>query len=149
MCGNYSITASGAVDNDYTIGYAAGTLGVTPAAPDDHGGQPDEGLWGGVADVDGQLRGPGQRRHAGQPDHAADARLPRPRQRAMLAAIRSPPVGAADNDYTIAYAAAARSALHQLPSPSPRTTRRRRRGTANPAPRLLPAVSSMATRLPV
>ena len=41
----YAITASGAVDADYTISYVAGTLTVTPAALDDHGRQPDQGLW--------------------------------------------------------------------------------------------------------
>ena len=33
----YTITASGAVDSDYSITYVAGTLTVTTAALDDHG----------------------------------------------------------------------------------------------------------------
>ena len=40
---------------DYTISYATGNLTVTPAASDDHGRQPDQGLRRGVADPDGQL----------------------------------------------------------------------------------------------
>ena len=48
----YAITASGAVDADYTIRYASGTLTVTSAASNDHGRQPDQGLRCSVADAD-------------------------------------------------------------------------------------------------
>ena len=69
----YAITASGAVDTDYTITYVAGTLTVTAGAADDHGRQPDQGLRRRAADADGQLLGLRQRRHVGQPDHSAHA----------------------------------------------------------------------------
>ena len=102
----YPITASGAVDADYTISYVAGTLTVTPAAADDHGRQPDQGLRRGAADADGQLHRLRQRRHVGQPDHAADAdhdghrRQPRRGQPYAITAS-----GAVDADYTISYVA--------------------------------------------
>ena len=40
----YSITASGAVDTDYSISYVAGSLTVTPAALTITAEQPDQGL---------------------------------------------------------------------------------------------------------
>ena len=69
----YTITASGAVDSDYTITYVAGTLTVTPAALTITAEQPDQGLRRGAADPDGQLLRLRQRRHLGQPDHPAHA----------------------------------------------------------------------------
>ena len=47
----YTITACGAVDGDYAISYATGILTITPAALDDHGQQPDQGLRRGGADA--------------------------------------------------------------------------------------------------
>ena len=50
--GTYTITASGAVDSDYTITYVGGTLTVTAAALTITAEQPDQGLRRGVADAD-------------------------------------------------------------------------------------------------
>ncbi len=69
----YTITATGAVDSDYTISYAAGTLTVTAGGLDDHRQQPDQGLRRGAADAHGQLLGLRQWRHLRQPDHPAHA----------------------------------------------------------------------------
>ena len=69
----YSITASGAVDSNYTINYVSGTLTVTADGADDHGQQPDQGLRRGAADPDGLVLGLRQWRHRRQPDHPADA----------------------------------------------------------------------------
>ena len=51
----YTITASGAVDSDYTIGYASGSPDHHAGGLDDHGRQSDQGLWSGGADPFGQL----------------------------------------------------------------------------------------------
>ena len=63
----YSITASGAVDSDYSISYVAGTLTVTPAALTITRQQPVHGLRRRAADLDSQLQRLRQRRHFGQP----------------------------------------------------------------------------------
>ena len=111
----YAITASGAVDPDYTISYVAGTLTVTPAAADDHRRRPDQGLRRRAADADGQLHRLRQRRHLRQPHHPADAvdhghrRQPRPGSPYAINAS-----GAVDADYTISYVAGT------LTSPRPR-----------------------------
>ena len=60
------------MDPDYTISYVAGTLTVTPAALTITADNQTQGLRGGAADPDGQLQRVCQRRHARQPDHAAD-----------------------------------------------------------------------------
>ena len=67
----YPITASGAVDSDYSITYVAASLTVTPAPLLDHAVQPDQGLRRGIVALDGQLLGLRQRRHIGQPDDSA------------------------------------------------------------------------------
>ena len=60
----YTITASGAADADYTISYVAGHADGDAGAADDHGRQPEQGLRGGAAGLDGQLQRLRQRRHA-------------------------------------------------------------------------------------
>ena len=72
--GNYPVTASGAADNDYTIGYAGRHVQRYPRSPDDHGRSQDEGLRRSITRATASYSGLGQRRHAGQPDHAADGR---------------------------------------------------------------------------
>ena len=69
----YAITASGAVDPNYTISYVAGSLTRHRRPADDHGRQPDQGLRRRPADADRPLHRVRQRRHRGQPDHAAHA----------------------------------------------------------------------------
>ena len=69
----YTITASGAVDSDYSISYVAGSLTVTAAPLTITAEQPDQGLRRGAADADRQLLRLRQWRHLGQPDHAAHA----------------------------------------------------------------------------
>ena len=68
----YTITASGAVDSDYTISYVNGTLNVTPAAllitADNQ-----TTVYGGLAGPDGQLHRVRQWRHLRQPHHPAHA----------------------------------------------------------------------------
>ena len=51
----YTITASGAVDTDYSISYVGRHADGHPGAADDHGEQPDQGLRRGSADAHGQL----------------------------------------------------------------------------------------------
>ena len=58
--GSYSITASGAVDADYTISYQPGSLSVTPAALTITPDAKSKLYGGGVADADGQLQWPRQ-----------------------------------------------------------------------------------------
>ena len=87
----YTITASGAVDSDYTISYVSGTLTVTPAPLDDHRRQPDQGLRRRSADLDGQLLGLRQRRHRGQPRHRTHAQHDRHGDQRYRRLCRSPP----------------------------------------------------------
>ena len=101
----YPITASGAVDSDYTISYVTGTLTVTPVALDDHRQQPDQGLRRGAADADGQLLRLRQWRHLGQPGHAAHAQHDRHSGQRCRAPTPSPPAAPSDTDYTISYVA--------------------------------------------
>ena len=77
----YAITASGAVDSDYSISYVSGSLSVTTGRADDHGQQPDQGLRRGPADPDGELHRVRQRRYFGQPHDTADANDDGHRQR--------------------------------------------------------------------
>ena len=65
----YTITASGAVDADYTISYVAGTLTVTPAALTITADNQTKVYGAALPTLDGQLLGLRQRRHVGQPDH--------------------------------------------------------------------------------
>ena len=76
--GTYAITASGAVDANYTISYVAGTLTVTPAALTITADNETKVYGGSAADADGQLQRLRQRRHRRQPDHAAHAAPRRP-----------------------------------------------------------------------
>ena len=69
----YTITASGAVDADYSFTYVAGALTVTPVGVDDHGQQPVQGLWRRCADAHCFVCGLRQRGHLGQFDHTAHA----------------------------------------------------------------------------
>ena len=69
----YVVTATGAVDGDYSISYVAGTLTVTPVAlvitANDQ-----SNVYGAVAaHLDGELQRPGQWRHRLEPYHAAGA----------------------------------------------------------------------------
>ena len=63
----YSITASGAVDPDYTISYVAGTLSVTPAPLTITANDQTMVYGAALPTLDGQLQRFRQRRHAGQP----------------------------------------------------------------------------------
>ena len=76
----YAITATGAVDTNYTISYVAGQPHRHPGAADDHRRQPDQGLRRGAADAHRLVLGLRQRRHRGQPDHPAHADDDRHRQ---------------------------------------------------------------------
>ena len=84
----YAITASDAVDSDYAITYVAGAFTVTPGTVDDYRQQPDQRLWRGAADPDGQLQRLRQRRHLREPHHPAlahdDGRRRQPRRRQPL-----------------------------------------------------------------
>ena len=70
--GNYSITASGAVDANYTISYVFGMLTVTPAALTVTANNTSNVYGRGVASAVGQLQRLCQRRHERQSDHTAD-----------------------------------------------------------------------------
>ena len=75
-------------------------------ALDDHGRQPDQGLWRGAADADRQLHRLRQRRHRGQPDHAAHLTT----TATASSHVAGNPYtitasGAVDPDYTISYVA--------------------------------------------
>ena len=107
MCSGspYTITASGAVDSDYTISYVAGTLTVTLRRSDDHGRQPDQGLRRASADADGQLFRFRQRRHLGQPRPPSPPSPPPPPPAAIPGAYAITASGAVDPDYTISYVA--------------------------------------------
>ena len=69
VVGTYAITPSAAtggnfVANDYDISYATAALTINTACADDHGCQSDQGLRGGDADLDCNVRRSGRRRHA-------------------------------------------------------------------------------------
>ena len=72
--GTYSITASGAVDANYTISYAAGTLTVDPALLNITAENKSKGVRRSAASPDGELQRVRQRRHGGEPDHAGDVK---------------------------------------------------------------------------
>ena len=70
--GTYSITATGAVAANYAITYVAGTLTVTPAPLTITADGQDQGLRVREPGADGELQRLRQRRHGGEPDHAAE-----------------------------------------------------------------------------
>ena len=70
----YSITASGAVDTDYTISYVAGTLTVTKAPLTITAVNQTKVYGARAAGTDGHLQRLRQWRHLGQLDDPADAR---------------------------------------------------------------------------
>ena len=63
VAATYAITASGAVDPDYTITLRGRHADRHSGGLDDHGRQPDQGLRRSSADADGQLHRLRQRRH--------------------------------------------------------------------------------------
>ncbi len=69
----YSITASGAVDTDYTISYVAGTLTVTKAALTITANNQTKVYGAALPTLTASYAGFRQRRYFGEPDHAADA----------------------------------------------------------------------------
>ena len=91
------------MDSDYTISYCRRHADRHAGARDDHRRQPDQGLRRGAADADGQLLGLRQRRHRGQPHHAADADHHRHRGQPVRRPTPSPPAARVDPDYTISY----------------------------------------------
>ena len=70
--GTYTITASGAVDPNYTISYASGHADDRSGGVDDHGRQREHDLRRHGGDADGELHGLGQQRHGQQPDDGGD-----------------------------------------------------------------------------
>ena len=66
----YTITASGAVDTDYSITYVGRHAHRHSGGVNDHRQQPDQGLWCRIADADSQLLRLHQWRHLRQPDHS-------------------------------------------------------------------------------
>ena len=96
----YAITASGAVDANYTISYVAGTLTVTPAPLTITADNQTKVYGGGSADADGELHRLRQRRHLGQPDHPAHADARRRPPAATLPAVPTPSPPAAPSTPT-------------------------------------------------
>ena len=70
----YAITATGAVDSDYTITLCRGEPHRHQRAALDHRRQPDQGLRRGAAGLDGELHRIRQRRHVRQPHDSAHPR---------------------------------------------------------------------------
>ena len=105
VAGNpYSITASGAVDSDYTISYVSGTLTVTAGAADHHRQRPNHGLRRRAADAHGVVYRACQRRHVRQSDHSAALST----TATASSHVSGNPYtitasGAADVDYSISY----------------------------------------------
>ena len=73
MSAAYAITASGAVDPDYTISYVGGTLTVTPAPLTITANNQTKVYGAALPTLTASYCGLRQWRHFGQPDHAADA----------------------------------------------------------------------------
>ncbi len=74
VAGNpYTITASGAVDSDYSIRYVAGSLTVTAAPLTITANNQTKVYGAALPRSDGQLHRLRQRRHLRQPDHSAHA----------------------------------------------------------------------------
>ena len=71
--GSYAITASAAIDPDYSISYVSRHADHRAGGLDHHRRQPGHDLRRHAAHAHGQLHGLGQWRHASQPDHAAHA----------------------------------------------------------------------------
>ena len=69
----YAITASGAVDADYTISYVAGTLTVTPAALTITANNQTKVYGAALPTLTASYTRLRQWRHVGQPDHPAHA----------------------------------------------------------------------------
>ena len=96
--GAYAITASGAIDRDYSISYVDGNLDVTPA-PLTITADDQTNVYGDALPVlTASYVGFRQRRYLGQPHDAADAtpRLPPPAMSQVILiaspqAVRSPP----------------------------------------------------------
>ncbi len=124
----YSITASGAVDSDYSISYVAGQPDGHRGPTNDHCEQPEQALRRGAADSDRQLRRLCQRRYFGEPDHAANAEH---KATAASHVAGSPYAitasGAVDSDYSISYVA---GSLTVTPAPLTITATTRPRCTA-------------------
>ena len=71
--GGYTITASGAVDSDYSISYASGTLTITQAALTITADNQSKVYGARIADSYGQLQWFRQRRHGGKPRYRTHA----------------------------------------------------------------------------
>ena len=103
----YSITASGAADSDYTIGYVARLLTVNPVALTITANNQTKAYGAALPDADRQLRRLRQWRHVDEPDHSC----PRVTTTATAAShVSGNPYsitasGAVDSDYTIGYVA--------------------------------------------
>ncbi len=102
----YSITASGAVDSDYSISYVAGALTVTPAALTITADNQTKVYGAALPTLTRELRRVCQRRYFGEPDDAADAEHHSDRWQPFR---RRPYTitagGAVDSDYSISYVA--------------------------------------------